>query len=61
MNTRLAAAALCLAIALASIWLGSWLMSFTEGWVRSAVGMTMALALFTSAMVLLWKMMEARS
>ena len=61
MTTRIAAAALCLAIALASIWLGSWLMSFTEGWVRAAVGLTMALALYASGMAFLWKMMEARS
>lgn len=55
------AALLCLVIAMASIWLGSWLMSFTTDWVRAAVGLTMAATLFVSGMVFLWNVLEHRT
>jgi hypothetical protein len=51
---------LCLVVALASIWLGSWLMSFTVDWVRAAVGLTMAATLMVSGMLFLWNVLERR-
>ncbi|RKJ96656.1 hypothetical protein [Alicycliphilus denitrificans] len=60
MSKHTLTAILCLVVALASIWLGSWLMSFVVGWVRAAVGLTMATTLFASAMVFLWNMLERR-
>lgn len=45
---RLTAAA---CVALATIWIGSWLRAVTSGWQGNAVGLTMAAVLFASVMV----------
>lgn len=51
-------AAVAVILAFADIWAGYWLMSFADGWIRSAIGLSMAAGLYFLAMLFTFAMVN---